>query len=138
MTRDLANPSGDKGRKNENHVRDTFLRPIWPTADRVRLKGVNDYGDFINVPWLIEAKWRKKIRGEIWQWILTAVSKVRWNEIHHGLPKDSLPWALQFAQDRRKLPGIDLIIVPAWHYFELVGMVNKSDYGPIEATPRPY
>lgn len=114
-------------------MRDTYLRPIWPTADRVRLKGTNDYGDFINVPWLIEAKWRKKIGGEIWQWILTAISKVHWNEIHHGLPKNSLPWAIQFAQDKRKRPGIDLIVVPAWHYFDLV---KRS--GEHEATPRPY
>jgi len=111
-----------------------LLHPLWPGADRVRLKGINDYGDFLGTPWLIEAKKRKRIFGEIWGWILTAITKTRWNEIHHGLEKDTLPWAVVFAQDKRQLPGIDLVVVPAWHYCDLVERTMPHDM----TKPRPY
>ncbi len=105
----MANPSRDKGTRNENRIRDTWLKPIWPDAERQALKGINDYGDFINVPWLIEAKWRKKLGGEIFKWAETARVKANWNEGHHGLPKDSLPWAVVFTQDKRTEMGLDLV-----------------------------
>lgn len=108
----------------------------------MRLKGVNDYGDFINVPWLIEAKWRKKIGGQIWDWILTAAAKVRWNESHWRLPGNTLPWVIVMAQDKRKKPHVDLAVVPAWHYFDLLQRLKEADLlADLEAEvnyPRPY
>ncbi len=115
---DRMSKSRDKGTRYENHVRDNLLRMVWPTAERRAQQGTNDYGDFINCgDELVEAKWRKKIYGEIWNWIGTVLTKVSWREHHLGLEKGSLPWVIVFAQDKRFTPKIDLVITDAERYF---------------------
>ncbi len=116
--------SVDKGTRHENHVRDTYLRRIWASAERAAKSGVHDYGDFINVgDWLIEAKWRKKIRGEVWNWINTVVSKVRWRQANFRMERTP-PWAIFFAQDRRSAPGIDLVVMDAADFTNLLRLVR--------------
>ena len=51
-----------KGTQYENHVRDTYLRHIWPTADRAPLRGTADEGDFDGTPYVVEAKKRNAWR----------------------------------------------------------------------------
>jgi hypothetical protein len=98
-----------KGTAFENHVLETYLKKIWPKVERAPLKGVNDYGDFINVGyWLVEAK--KRDRWDLPTWIRTILKKVR--------AKGTSPWVLVFAGDKRSAIDIDLVVLPAEQYFD--------------------
>lgn len=54
-----------KGTTYENQLL-SLIRVFAPTVDRAPLKGVNDKGDFVNVPWPIEAKNRVQLRPLEW------------------------------------------------------------------------
>ncbi len=120
--------SVDKGTRYENHCRDNLLRTVWPDVERRAKQGINDYGDFINVGLeLVEAKWRKKIYGEIWNWIGTVLTKVGWREHHLGVERGTLPWVIVFAQDKRFKPKIDLVITDARRYFDDLARLNELE-----------
>lgn len=124
----MSNPSRQKGTGYEVHVLEKYLLPVWPTAGRRPLQGVNDYGDFLNVDGLlIEAKKRARLAGEIVGWVKTALTKTRWaahkelsrvkDRPSSALVKDYatrfFPWVVFFSGDRRVQPDIDLAIMPA-------------------------
>jgi hypothetical protein len=119
-----------KGTAYENHVLETYLRPIWPKAERAPLKGTDDYGDFINVGrWLVEAKKRKKLQGEIIGWVNKVIGKTIW-AAQKLLPGESAsrvrknaarrPWVIVMAGDKRSQPDIDLVVLPASLFFEVL------------------
>lgn len=105
-----------KGTRYENHVL-SKLREVWPEAERSPKKGVDDYGDFVGVPLLVEAKWRKTSRSwRIAKWVETAMLKrVRAKED----PKRG--WAIALAEDKRSGIPIDLVVVPLDDWLELRG-----------------
>lgn len=109
----------------EVYILDKYLKRVWPNAERSPQKGVNDYGDFVNVSWLVEAKKRKKLQGEIISWVNTALSKTRWaaqraydgervplKEVYNRALIE-FPWVIICAGDKRNQPDIDLAILPA-------------------------
>jgi hypothetical protein len=107
--------SNPKGRRNENDHRDKYLQRVWPDAERKRLQGIYDFGDFTNVGgWLIESKWRKATSD--WR-IATWVREVR-EKVEKQAP--TAPWVIIASTDKRKkkdgLP-IDLAIMDAEQYF---------------------
>lgn len=79
----MANPSKQKGTKWESELL-LRLRRIWPQAERSSLAGINDYGDYINVPYLIEAKSTQ--RPMFQQWARKAEKKAgkAWAIVWHG------------------------------------------------------
>lgn len=84
------------GTQYENDVLE-MLRMIWPTADRAALKGINDAGDFINVPLIVEAKKRNTTKAwRIAEWIRV---------VKHKAQIAGKQWILVFAADRRSFPG---------------------------------
>ena len=103
-----------KGTGFENHVRDTYLRPIWPMADRAPLRGVLDAGDFDGLPFILEAKKRNAWR--IGDWIRTTAGKAA---------RDDVPWVVIFAGDKRTA-GLDddYVIMPAAQFFEIMEEVG--------------
>jgi hypothetical protein len=84
----MSNPSRKKGTQGENF----FLRPLrtlfFPALDpsdddghplqRAPLKGVKDYGDFLGVPWLHEAKHSAKPLFQAWARICEAKADKEW------------------------------------------------------------
>ena len=103
-----------KGTQYENHVRDTYLRRIWPLADRAPLRGVLDAGDFDGTPLIVEAKKRNAWR--IGDWIRTTQAKAA---------RDDVPWVIVFAGDKR-LADLqhDYVVLPAEQVFEMMGEVG--------------
>ena len=95
-----------KGTDYENHLRDKYLRRIWPSADRAPLRGTADRGDFDNVGgFVVEAKKRNK--WDLPAWMRSTQKKV---------PPTEHPdaWMIWFAGDKRKgeLTG-DYVVMPA-------------------------
>ena len=88
----------------------------YETADRIRLKGTNDYGDFINIPLLVEAKWRKTSRTwRVAQWVETAMLK---RSRRNSNPRTG--WAVVFAEDKRQGLPIDLIVMPFQDWLDIM------------------
>lgn len=102
-----------KGTQYENHVRDHYLRPIWPTADRAPLRGTADAGDFDGTPYVVEAK--KRNRWALPEWIRTTRAKAE------RVEKD---WMIVFAADKRTDMSEDLVVLPARVLFELLEEVG--------------
>ena len=106
----MSNPARQKGTSFEHHVLEAHLCKVWPTVERAPLKGVLDYGDFINIDgWLIEAK--KRDRWDLPGWIRGVLSKIG----RQGEP--DAPWAIVFAGDKRSEINMDLVVLPAALYF---------------------
>src|SRR3990167_3113420 len=117
------------GTNAENHYLESYIKPAFPEAQRAPLRGTNDYGDYLNVDgYLLEAKKRKRLAGEIVGWANTAISKTRWaahKELRGrgvGRPSaahvraralEAFPWVIFFSGDRRHDPDIDLATMPA-------------------------
>lgn len=95
-----------KGTDYENWLRDTYLRHIWPHAERAPLRGTNDAGDFDHVGgYVVEAKKRNK--WDLPAWMRTTQAKVR-----DGMSRDS--WMIWFAGDKRKGElRDDYVVMPA-------------------------
>lgn len=92
-----------KGTEYENYLLVTYLRKVWPKAERAAQKGMKDFGDFMNVGgWLVEAK--KWDRWDLPNWIRKVQAKIE----RGGQPA---PWVILFANDKRKgFP--DLVVQP--------------------------
>lgn len=104
------------GTDYENHILETYLRPIFPYADRAPLRGIHDKGDFINTgPTLFEAKKRKTWR--LPEWIKKTAPKAT-DHLRH--------WVIVFAADKRAAAPLnqDFIVCTAEHYFHLLSIVN--------------
>jgi hypothetical protein len=80
----MANPSKQKGTKWETELLDRLRGVFGPTVERSSLSGINDYGDYVNVPHLIEAK--STMRPMFQQWARTCEKKAgkAWAIIWHG------------------------------------------------------
>lgn len=96
-----------KGTEYENFLLTTYLRRVWPKADRSPQRGVKDFGDFSNVGgWLVEAK--KHERWDLPNWI----RKIQWKIERDGQPS---PWVLLFANDKRKgFPDLAVMPTEQW------------------------
>lgn len=95
-----------KGTRGENFFL-AHLRELWPTAERAPLKGVNDYGDFQNVPWLHEAKHTQKPLFQ--QWARVCERKAGRN------------WVVLWKGDTRRVEGEGpYVLMPLEKYKELV------------------
>jgi hypothetical protein len=62
----VSNPSRAKGTKWEVDLLPHLQGLFGPGVDRAPLKGTYDYGDFLNVPWLHEAKSSIKPLFQAW------------------------------------------------------------------------
>lgn len=100
----------DKGTAGENYFLE-FLRVIWPTAERAPLKGVQDKGDFVGVPLLVEAKHTKTIL--IPEWVRKARTKAEGR------------WVLVWKGDTRTRDGKPLMVMDADFGFELLDLWER-------------
>jgi hypothetical protein len=62
-----------KGTEGENYFLPRLQKLFGPNVSRAPLKGVNDYGDFLGVPWLHEAK--NTIKPLFMEWARVATKK---------------------------------------------------------------
>lgn len=97
-----------KGTAGENHFL-AVLRQVWPWAERAPLKGINDHGDYVNVPWLHEAKNVNVPR--FLQWARVARKKAAGGR-----------WAILWQGDRRTEDGQPLVFMSPELYTELTGL----------------
>lgn len=106
----------EKGTKYENQVLQTYLKRVWPGANRSAPAGANDFGDFLNVDgWLIEA--RKRDAWNIPGWIRDIYGKIdKRNERHRGYQSN---WCIIFASDKRTDLNEDYVVLPAELFFDI-------------------
>lgn len=100
----------DKGTRGENYFL-ASLRIIWPTAERAPLKGTLDAGDYVNVPFPVEAKNTAKPLFLAW------VRRLKVIVARDGLPNR---WVLIWTGDRRTLDGQALMVLPESFGWELL------------------
>ena len=87
-----------------------YLRDLFgPGVHRAPLRGTQDHGDFVGVPWLHEAK--STLAPHFLEWARTASAKAR--------AAGSSSWAIIWHGDRRKLPT-EFVVIPFSLYEELV------------------
>ena len=113
-----------KGTAYESHVLETYLKPIWPNADRAPQKGIKDFGDFVGMSYLIEAK--KRDRWDLPEWIRGILRKVQ----RHP----TAPWVLVFAADKRGPIPMDLVCMPAEQYFHQLRRLTQLEQQQREAA----
>jgi hypothetical protein len=88
-----------------------LLREVFgPHVERAPLKGIQDKGDFVGVPWLHEAKKTDQPRFLLW-------AKTN--------AKKSPRWAILWSGDRRRGDG-PFVMLPLDQYLDLVG--RRSEY----------
>ena len=110
----MSNPRRQKGTGYENHTRDKYLEEIWPQAERAPLKGINDFGDFINVDgWLIEARNRKT-------WALPAWIRGVYKKLERIDRNKQDKWMLIFKADKRGDLSDDYVLMSASQAFSLI------------------
>lgn len=106
----MSNPSRKKGTEGEN----LFLRRLrylfGPHVERAPLKGVNDHGDFLGVPWLHEAKNTKK--PLFLQWARKCEAKAE-------------HWAILWKGDLRKGEG-PYVLLPLGLYESLIEQMELA------------
>ena len=105
-----------KGTAGENFFL-AFLRTVFPHADRAPLKGTNDHGDYVNVPWLHEAK--NTDAPKFLEWARTARNK--------AARRGSDRWVVMWKGDLRKADQGPYVLMPLPFYLE---MVADHVYGP--------
>jgi hypothetical protein len=89
-----------------------LLRAVFgQQVERAPLKGIDDKGDFVGVPWQHEAK--KSDAPHFLQWAKIAQKKT----------PDR--WAILWSGDRRKGDG-PFVMLPLGHYLELVCVIHRS------------
>lgn len=74
----MSNPPRQKGTRWEVALLDRLRVLFGPKVDRAPLKGVHDYGDFLNVPWLHEAKHTQKPLFQAWARICETKAGKAW------------------------------------------------------------
>ena len=99
-----------KGTTGENyflvHLRELFGGEV----ERAPLKGTLDYGDYVNVPWLHEAK--NTARPLFQKWFRVCKAKAGWD------------WVLLWKGDMRTPDGDPIVMMPLAKYIELVEMAK--------------
>lgn len=95
----MANPARAKGTKWETELLGR-LSKIWPAVERAPLKGIQDRGDFVNVPFPVEAKSTKTFLLGSWIPRLRTKAGGGW-------------WVLAYHDDRRLKNAVgDIAVVP--------------------------
>jgi hypothetical protein len=90
------------------------LRALFgPQVERAPLKGTQDKGDFVGVPFLIEAK--KTEVPRFLEWARTAKKKTLNGK-----------WTIIWSGDRRKGEG-PYVLLPFWFYEEIVHAAGKVE-----------
>jgi hypothetical protein len=100
----MSNPSRAKGTAFEVEVLDHLRAIFGPTVERAPLKGVYDKGDYLNVPFLIDAK--KTERPLFLEWARQARRKA-----------DGSYWAYIYADDRRKASSAGTLALLPMDFF---------------------
>lgn len=101
----MSNPSRSKGTKGENFFLPYLRQLFGPQVERAPLKGTNDYGDYVGVPYLVEAKSTTKPLFLLW-----ARTCKR---------KAGDAWVLLWTGDRRTEDGEPLVVMPLSAYMIL-------------------
>lgn len=105
-----------KGTKGENWFL-PGLRWLWgDSVERAPLKGVQDNGDYVGVPYQIEAKSTKK--PLFLEWARKATSK-------------SWPWVILWKGDLRKSEG-PYVLMPYEFYLALQDVANMTVDDPVK------
>ena len=90
------------------------LRPLFPDISRAPLRGVHDCGDYVNVPFPIEAKAHKVPRFLEWLRILQGKASR-----HTAAPGR---WWLVYCDDRRRKDSVGAVVVMSLDFaIELMG-----------------
>ena len=97
----MSNPARKKGTAWEVELLD-ILREYFPDIERAPLKGTNDAGDFVNVPYPIEAKNTKTSQFPLW--IRTTRAK--------ALRDGKSEWLVIWKGDRRTIEGDPVVAMP--------------------------
>ncbi len=114
----MSNPARAKGTDFEVHVDDSYLKEIWPKVERAPLKGINDFGDFVNVDgWLIEARNRKT-------WALPAWIRGVYSKLEREGRNKHYRWMLVFKADKRGPLDDDYVLMSATQAFNLIQTDN--------------
>lgn len=101
-----------KGTKWETELLDRLRGLFGPNVHRAPLRGTQDAGDFVGVPWLHEAKSTKA--PHFLEWARTAAKKnERWCVLWHG--------------DRRTDPT-ELVMMPLHLFEELITALYDPDW----------
>ncbi len=121
-----------KGTEFENHIMYGYLQEIWPEVERAPLKGINDFGDFVNVAgWLIEARNRKT-------WALPAWIRGVYSKLEREGRNRYGKWMLVFKADKRTDLNGDYVLMSASQAFSLIetetlywAMIGRLDEHPL-------
>ncbi len=128
----MSNPRRAKGTGYEVGIKEEFLEGIWPEVERAPLKGVNDFGDFVNVAgWLIEARNRKT-------WALPAWIRSVYSKLDREGRNRKFRWMLVFKADKRGELNDDYVLMSASQAFNLIetetlywAMIGRLDEHPL-------
>lgn len=108
----MSNPARRKGSGWEVRLLDP-LRRVWPSAERAPLKGVNDYGDFVNVDGLLlEAKCTDV--PHFLKWAKIAAAKTGGNG-----------WRIIWSGDQRRKDG-PFVLLPLTDWLELEEIAKEG------------
>ena len=110
----MANPSKQKGTKWETALLAPLRRLFGDKVERSSLSGINDYGDFINVPFLIEAKSTAKPLFQ--KWARTCEKKA------------GKAWAIIWKGDTRTPTGNGPYVLMPLELFEAIQNLALSNY----------
>lgn len=111
----MSNPPRQKGSKWEVELLEHLRELFGPAVHRAPLRGVHDYGDFVGVPWLHEAKCTKA--PHFLEWARDAAKKTQaMNEKY---------WCVMWHGDRRTTPT-ELVVMPLDLYKYLVETVTHE------------
>jgi hypothetical protein len=101
-----------KGTRWETELLAPLRRLYGPQVERAPLKGTQDKGDFVGVPFQHEAKNTQK--PLFLQWARTAYKK-------------STHWVILWSGDRRTVDGGPFVLMPLQTYYALVEAVPAED-----------
>lgn len=87
-----------KGTLGENFFKPYLVQLFGPQVERAPLKGTQDHGDYVGVPYLVEAKNTKKPLFQLW----ARVCKKKAGD----------DWVLLWSGDRRTEDGEPLVLMP--------------------------
>jgi hypothetical protein len=109
----MANPPRQKGTKWETALLEPLRRLFGGRVERSSLSGINDYGDFINVPFLVEAK--STLKPLFQQWARTCEKKA------------NKAWVIIWKGDTRTKTGNGPFVLMSIELFELLTEYALSD-----------
>jgi hypothetical protein len=119
----MANPSRAKGTRWENELRE-LLRDVCPDVERAPLKGINDAGDFVNVPFPIEAKAHKVPKFLEWVRVIKRKAALKCLDDEGSLnPLSPIHrWWVVYCPDRRSKDTVGPVALMDAHFaIELLG-----------------